>query len=67
MPDRHLRVLRDAARVAAQRARRHHEDAPRPTDARGEELERLAQRARRRLDAGLRRRATPRTEGTDGA
>jgi DNA-directed RNA polymerase subunit K/omega len=67
MPDRHLRVLRDAARAAARRARRHHGDAPASTDARGEELERLAQRARRRLDAGLLRRATPRTGGSDGA
>jgi hypothetical protein len=66
MPDRHLRVLRDAARAAARRARAHREDGPEPTDVRGEQLERSATRARRRLDAGLRRRATPRTEGTDG-
>jgi hypothetical protein len=66
MPDRHLRVLRDAARAAARRARAHREDPRGATDARGGELERLAQRARRRFDAGVRRRATPRTRDTDG-
>jgi hypothetical protein len=74
MPDRHLRVLRDAARAAARRAREHDEDGPdatTPTTAqRGDELKRLAQRARKRLDDGLRRRAAPvqaRPKGADGA
>jgi hypothetical protein len=74
MPDRHLRLLRDAARTAARRAREHDEDgteATSPTtEQRGEELKRLAQRARKRLDAGIRRRAAPleaRANGADGA
>ena len=59
MSDRHLRLLRDAARAAARRSREHEDDDTRETAARGAELQRLAQRARRRLDAGLRRRAAP--------
>ena len=63
MPDRHLTILRDAARRAARRAREHDEHGAAP--ARGEEerardLRRLATRARKRLEAATRRRSLKR-------
>jgi hypothetical protein len=61
MSDRHLRVLGDAARVAARRLRDHRETTTPgvdPGDNRDRELRRSAAQARDRFTAALRRRAT---------
>jgi hypothetical protein len=61
MPDRHLRILSDAARVAARRLRDHRgagDANVADADHRNGELERSADRAHRRFNAAVPRRAS---------